>query len=415
MAVSFRDRLSHAWDVFKDPEDKRYRNPDPFGIMYSRKPDRVRLNVSNERSIVASLYTQIAIDVASIDILHARLDENGKFLEEIDSGLNNCLTLQPNLDQTAFSFKMDAVLSLFDEGVIAIVPVRSDYNKTTGNFHEIYELRVAQILEWYPQHVRVRVYNENTGKKEDLLLKKTEVAIVENPLAWIMNEPNSTLKRLINKLNLLDAIDQQSGSGKLDMIIQLPYTIKTPAKRAEAEKRRKDIEVQLMNSKYGIAYAGAEERITQLNRPVENNLMEQVQYLTSTAYGQLGMNQAIFDGTADEKTMLNYYSRTIEPVLTALTTAMKISFLSKTARSQGQSIYYLRNPFKLAPVEQIAEIADKFTRNEILTPNEIRSIIGYKPSDDERADELRNRNLNADRTALGMERDSSNEDETGED
>lgn len=411
MAISVRDRFSNAWNAFKDPEDRRYRNPDPFGIMNSRKPDRVRLNVSNERSFVSSLYTQIAIDVASIELIHARLDENGKFVSEIDSELNNCLTLMPNIDQTAFSFKMDVVLSLFDEGVIAIVPTRADYNKKTGTFHDIYELRTGQILEWYPHFVRVRVYNEDTGRKEDLLLRKEEVAIVENPLSWIMNEPNSTLKRLINKLNLLDAIDQQSGSGKLDLIIQLPYTIKTPAKRAEAEKRRKEIEVQLMNSKYGIAYTGAEEHITQLNRAVENNLMEQIQYLTSTVYGQLGMNQTIFDGTADEKTMLNYYSRTVEPVVTAITTAMKISFLSKTARSQGQSVYYLRNPFKLVPVEQIAEIADKFTRNEILSPNEVRSIIGYKPSDDPQSDVLRNRNLNMEKT-ISREEEPKSEEET---
>ena len=391
MEMRFGSRLKHAWNAFlnRDPTVV-YRD---IGMGYSNRPDRSRLTRGNERSIVTSVYNRIALDVAAIGIRHCRLDENGRFISDMDSSLNNCLTLEANIDQTGRSFIQDVVMSLLDEGCVAIVPVdTSDNPNITGSF-DILSMRTGKVLEWYPRHVKVRVYNDRKGEKEDILLAKSAVAIIENPLYAVINEPNSTMQRLIRKLNLLDSIDEQSGSGKLDLIIQLPYIIKTEARRQQAENRRKDIEMQLAGSKYGIAYTDGTERITQLNRPVENNLMTQIEYLTSMLYSQLGITQAILDGTADEQTMLNYYSRSIDPIISAIVDEMKRKFLTKTARTQLQSISYFRDPFKLVPINNIAEIADKFTRNEILTSNEIRQIIGMKPSDDPKADQLVNSNI----------------------
>lgn len=391
MENSFTSRLKHAWNAFfnKDPTDY-YKN---VGTSYTYRPDRPRLTRGNERSIVTSVYNRIALDASSVSIQHVRLDENNRFLSVIDSGLNNCLTVEANLDQTGRAFIQDIVMSMLDEGSVAIVPVDTTFDpKITGSY-DILSMRTGKILEWYPSHVKVRVYNEKTGRKEDIVVPKSTVGIVENPLYAVINEPNSTMQRLIRKLNLLDVVDEQSSSGKLDLIIQLPYVIKTDARRQQAEKRRQDIADQLAGSKYGIAYTDGTERITQLNRPVENNLMKQIEYLTSMLYSQLGITQSILDGTADDKTMLNYYNRTIEPILSAIVDEMKRKFLTKTARSQLQSISFFRDPFKLVPVSDISEIADKFTRNEIMTSNEIRQIIGMKPSDDPKADELRNKNL----------------------
>jgi len=391
MENSFTSRLKHAWNAFfnKDPTDY-YKN---VGISYTYRPDRPRLTRGNERSIVTSVYNRIALDASSVSIKHVRLDENNSFLSVIDSGLNNCLTVEANLDQTGRAFIQDTVMSMLDEGCVAIVPVDTTFNpKITGSY-DILSMRTGKILEWHPSHVKVRVYNEKTGCKEDIVLPKSAVGIVENPLYAVINEPNSTMQRLIRKLNLLDVVDEQSSSGKLDLIIQLPYIIKTEARRQQAEKRRQDIVDQLAGSKYGIAYTDGTERITQLNRPVENNLMKQIEYLTSMLYSQLGITQSILDGTADDKTMLNYYNRTIEPILSAIVDEMKRKFLTKTARSQLQSISFFRDPFKLVSVNEISEIADKFTRNEIMSSNEIRQIIGMKPSDDPKADELRNKNL----------------------
>ena len=390
MELSFSSRLKHAWNAFRNNKDPTYQD---IGVGYSYRPDRPRLTRGNERSIVTSVYNKIASDVAALDIQHVRLDDNGRFVSPIDSGLNTCLTLEANADQTGMALKQDIVMSMLDEGCVAIVPVETDADPNTTNSYDILSLRTGKILEWFPDNVRVRVYNERTGKKQDLLLPKKNVGIVENPFYAIINEPNSTMQRLIRKLSLLDVIDEQSGSGKLDLIIQLPYVIKTTSRREQAEQRRKDIEMQLSGSKYGIAYTDAAERITQLNRPVENNLMKQIEYLTSMLYSQLGITQSILDGTADEQTMLNYYNRTIEPIVSAIVDEMKRKFLTKTARSQKQSISYFRNPFKLVPVNKIAEIADTFTRNEILTSNEIRQIIGMKPSDDPKADQLINSNI----------------------
>ena len=391
MNLSLGTRLKHAWNAF--------RNRDPtvsymgYGQGYSYRPDRRRLTRGNERSIVTSVYNRIALDVAAINIQHVRLDDNGRFVSSIDSGLNNCLTLESNVDQTARAFIQDVVMSMLDEGCVAIIPVDTTLDpKVTGSY-DICSMRTGKILDWYPAHVRVQAYNDRTGRKEDLTLPKSMVCIIENPLYAVINQPNSTMQRLIRKLNLLDAIDEQSGSGKLDLIIQLPYVIKSPARKEQAEARRKDIEMQLSGSKYGIAYTDGTERITQLNRPVENNLMKQIEYLTSMLYSQLGITQTILDGSADDKTMLNYYYRTVEPIVSAIVDEMKRKFLTKTARSQKQSIAYFRDPFKLVPVNDIAEIADKFTRNEILTSNEIRQIIGIKPSDDPKADQLINSNI----------------------
>lgn len=390
MEMSFGSRLKHAWNAFTGNVQMNYRD---LGMSYSYRADRPRMSRGNERSIVTSVYNRIALDVAALNVQHVRLDENGRFLSVIDDGLNNCLTLEANVDQTARSFIQDVVISMFDEGSVAIVPVDTTTDPNVSGSYDIQSLRVGQILDWYPQYIRTRVYNEQTGRKEDIVVPKSAVAIIENPLYAVINEPNSTMQRLIRKLNLLDVIDEQSGSGKLDLIIQLPYVIKTEARRQQAENRRKDIESQLSGSKYGIAYADGTEHITQLNRSVNNNLMSQIEYLTSMLYSQLGITQSILDGTADEKTMLNYNNRTIEPIISAIVDEMKRKFLTKTARSQRQSISFFRDPFKLVPVNEIAEIADKFTRNEIMSSNEIRQVVGMKPSDDPRADELRNKNL----------------------
>lgn len=392
MEMSFGSRLKHAWNAFTGNVQMNYRD---LGMSYSYRADRPRMSRGNERSIVTSVYNRIALDVAALNVQHVRLDENGRFLSVIDDGLNNCLTLEANVDQTARSFIQDVVVSMFDEGSVAIVPVDTTTDPNVSGSYDIQSLRVGQILDWYPQYIRARVYNEQTGRKEDIVVPKSAVAIIENPLYAVINEPNSTMQRLIRKLNLLDVIDEQSGSGKLDLIIQLPYVIKTEARRQQAENRRKDIENQLSGSKYGIAYTDGTEHITQLNRSVNNNLMSQIEYLTSMLYSQLGITQSILDGTADEKTMLNYNNRTIEPIISAIVDEMKRKFLTKTARSQHQSISFFRDPFKLVPVNDIAEITDKFTRNEIMTSNEIRQVVGMKPSNDPRADELRNKNLSA--------------------
>lgn len=393
-------RLQHAWNVFSKPDRYPSTSNEFYGGYFTR-PDRPKLRTSNERSIVTAILNRMAIDVAAVNIRHVKVDENGRYLNEVDSELNDCLKWNANFDQTAREFIQDAAFSLFDEGCIAIVPtvMDTDINPDTATFTSIDELRVGKITEWYPKAVKVLLYNEDKGIKEEVILPKTLVAIVENPLYAVMNEPNSTLRRLIHKLNLLDAIDEQSGSGKLDLIIQLPYTIKTQARREEANKRAKDIEMQLSGSKYGIAYTDGTERVIQLNRPVENNLMSQITYLTTQAYGQLGITENILNGTANEEENLNYYNRSIEPTLSAIVNAMNWKFLTKTARSRGHRIIFLRDPFRLVPVGQMAEIADKFTRNEILSSNEVRSIIGYKPVNDPRADELRNKNLNQDADA----------------
>lgn len=391
--MEFLDRLKHSWNAFfsRDPTDYYRQN---VGESYAYRPDRPRFTRGNERSIVTSVYNRIALDVAAIDIKHVRLDENQRYIEDINSSLNECLTLEANIDQTGRAFIQDAVMSMLDEGCVALVPVDTTFDPTVSGSYDINSIRTGKIIEWYPQHVKVRVYNEKTGKREDITLPKKTVAIIENPLYAVINEPNSTMQRLIRKLNLLDYVDEQSSSGKLDLIIQLPYVIKTDARRRQAEERRKDIEMQLAGSKYGIAYTDGTERITQLNRPVENNLLKQIEYLTSMLYSQLGIDETILNGTADEKTMLNYTNRTLEPIISAIVDEMKRKFLTKTARSQKQSIEYFRDPFKLVPVNDIAEIADKFTRNEIMSSNEIRQIVGMKPSDDPKADELRNKNLN---------------------
>ena len=385
------NRLKHGWNAFVNNRDPTY-IPD-LGVSYSYRPDRPRLTRGNERSIVTSVYNRIALDVAAIDILHCKLDDNNRFVSVIPSKLNNCLSLDSNIDQTGRAFKQDIVMSMLDEGCVAIVPTVTTFNpEVTGSF-DIETMRTGKILEWYPAHVKVRVYNEKTGNKEDIILPKNSVSIIENPLYAVINESNPTMQRLIRKLSLLDVTDEQTASGKLDLIIQLPYVIKTEARRQQAEARRKDIEMQLASSKYGIAYADGTERITQLNRSVENNLMKQVEYLTNLLFSQLGITQTILDGTADEKTMLNYYSRTIEPIVSAIVDEMNRKFLTKTARTQKQKILFFRDPFKLVPVNDIAEIADKFTRNEILTSNEIRQIVGFKPSKDPKADRLINSNL----------------------
>ena len=391
--MGIRDRLQHAWNAFVY-NDNNYVDPQNLGGLSTFKPDRVHFSRGVERSIVTSVYNRLALDVSSIAIKHVRLDENGRFKEEVDSGLQNCLNVEANIDQTGRAFLQDVVMSMLDEGCVAIVPVDTTIDPAKSGSYEINTMRTGKILEWYPAHVRVRVYNDKKGIHEEIVLPKSAVAIIENPLYAVINEPNSTMQRLIRKLNLLDVVDEQTSSGKLDLIIQLPYVIKTDARRKQAEERRKDIEMQLSGSKYGIAYTDGTERITQLNRPAENNLMKQVEYLTSMLYSQLGLTQSIMDGSADDKTMLNYYNRTVEPILAAITDEIKRKFLTKTARSQRQTIMYFRDPFKLTPVLDLAEIADKFTRNEIMTSNEIRQIVGMKPADDPSADELRNKNLN---------------------
>ena len=398
--MGIRDRLQHAWNAFVY-NDNTYVDPQNLGGLSTFKPDRVHFSRGVERSIVTSVYNRLALDVSSIAIKHVRLDENGRFKEEVDSGLQNCLNVEANIDQTGRAFLQDVVMSMLDEGCVAIVPVDTTIDPAKSGSYEINTMRTGKILEWYPAHVRVRVYNDKKGIHEELVLPKSTVAIIENPLYAVINEPNSTMQRLIRKLNLLDVVDEQTSSGKLDLIIQLPYVIKTDARRKQAEERRKDIEMQLSGSKYGIAYTDGTERITQLNRPAENNLMKQVEYLTSMLYSQLGLTQSIMDGSADDKTMLNYYNRTVEPILAAITDEIKRKFLTKTARAQKQTIMYFRDPFKLTPVVDLAEIADKFTRNEIMTSNEIRQIVGMKPATDPSADELRNKNLNQSNEEVG--------------
>ena len=394
MLKNLGGRLMHAWNAFSNREAVYGYPQYDFGMGYSIRPDRVRLTLGSERTIVSSIYNQIAIDVSAISVVHARMDQNGRFLESVSSGLNECLSISANVDQSGRNFLQEAVMSLFDEGAIAIVPVDTTINPQVSGGYDIRSLRTGKILDWFPNHIRVEVYNEKLGRKEELTRPKSMVAIIENPLYLVMNEPNSTLKRLVNKINLLDSIDTQSGSGRLDLFIQLPYTIKSDARRAQAIQRTKDIELQLAGSKYGIAYVDGSEKITQLNRPAENNLLKQVEYLTGMLYNQLGLTESVFNGTADEKTMLNYYNRTVEPVLSAIVDEMRRKFLTKTARSLGQDIVFFRDPFRLVPVLELAEIADKFTRNEILSSNEVRAIIGYKPSNQPGADELRNKNLN---------------------
>lgn len=393
--AEFFTRFQNAWNAFigRDPTNRFLYNENWSGG-YSYRPDRSRMNYGNERSIISSIYNRISVDCAAITIQHVKTDENNRYLETISSKLNNCLTLDANLDQTGRALIQDIVLSMFDEGCVAVVPTDTSTNPNKTDSYDILALRTGRITEWFPYYVKVEVYNENTGQKQQIMMNKKDVAIIENPLYAVMNEPNSTLRRLIRKLNLLDAVDEQSSAGKLDLIIQLPYTIRTPQRRQQAEDRRKDIENQLAGSKYGIAYADATEHITQLNRPVENNLMNQVQYLTSMLYSQLGLTENIFNGTADEQTLLNYYNSTVEPIMSAIADEFKRKFLTKTARTQHQSIMFFRDPFKLVPINNIAEIADKFTRNEILTSNEIRGIIGFKPSNDPKADQLINSNLN---------------------
>ena len=418
--MGITDRLQHAWNAFLY-NDNNFTNYRSIGASSSFKPDRTRFTRGNERSIVTSVYNRLALDASSIAIKHVKLDENGRYTEEINSGLNNCLNLEANIDQTGRAFLQDVVMSMLDEGCVAIVPVDTTINPIVSGSYEINTMRTAKIMEWHPAHVRVRVYNDQKGFHEEITLPKANVAIIENPLYSVINEPNSTMQRLVRKLNLLDVVDEQTSSGKLDLIIQLPYVIKSDARRQQAEDRRKDIEMQLSGSKYGIAYTDGTEKITQLNRPAENNLMKQVEYLTAMLYSQLGLTQSILDGTADDKTMLNYYNRTIEPIISAVVDEIKRKFLTKTARTQRQSIMYFRDPFKLVPVNDIAEIADKFTRNEILSSNEVRQIVGLKPSDNPEADELRNKNLNKSNEEIAQkpvaqikETDKKEESETDE-
>ena len=392
--ANFYERLQHAWNAFNNKDPTQVYKPDIYYSGSYINQSRPRLSIGNERSIINAIFNRIAADVAAVDIRHIKLDENGRYIETVNDGLNSCLTVEANIDQTGRALIQDAVMSMFDEGVVAIVPIDTTINPVFSGAYDILSMRTGKIKEWMPKHVKVDVYNEQTGRRQEVTLPKKMVAIVENPFYSIMNEPNSTLQRLIRKLNLLDVIDEQSGSGKLDLIIQLPYVIKTEARKQQAENRRKDIEMQLAGSKYGIAYTDGTERITQLNRPVDNNLMKQIEYLTDTLMGQLGITNEILNGTANETTMLNYNTRVVAVICTALVEAMRRTFLTKTARTQGQSISFFQDPFKLVPVSAIADIADKFTRNEILSSNEIRGIIGFKPVDDPRADELRNKNLN---------------------
>lgn len=409
------DSIKHAWNVFTERDPTRSRNWNNWFGSTSLRPDRVTIRPSTERSIIASIYNRIAIDVASIPIHHVRVDKNGRYKEQIKSSLEDCLSVEANVDQTGRELIQDAVLSLCDEGCVAIVPVDTNIDPINNSF-SIESLRVGEILEWAPDKIRVKLYNDKVGDKQEVWVPKKIACIIENPLYAVMNEPNSTLKRLIAKMNILDAIDEQSGANKLDVIIQLPYSVKSEIRKQQAEERLKSIEMQLTGSKYGIAYIDSTEHVTQLNRPVENNLMDQIDYLTQMLYSQLGMDETVFNGTADEKTMLNYHNRTVEPILSAITSNMHRKFLTKTARTQGQAIMFFRDPFRLVPVEQMAEIADKFTRNEVLSPNEIRAIIGYKPVEDERADELRNRNLNqnenqAEAVSVDAETDSGDSEE----
>ena len=392
-------RLQNAWNAFRNPRDPTIRD---YGRSYTYRPDRYKIRSGNERSIVTNVFNRIAVDCASVTMEHVKLDENGRYKDVMKSGLNECLTLSANLDQTGRAFIQDAVHSMFDEGVVAIIPTDTIGNPLTSQSYRIETLRTGKILEWFPHHIRVRVYNQDTGQEQDLIWPKESAAIVENPFYSVMNEPNSTLQRLIRKLNLLDYVDEQSSSGKLDLIIQLPYVIKSTARRQQAEARRKDIEMQLAGSKYGIAYTDGTEKITQLNRSIENNIWTEVKDLTTMLYSQLGITETILNGTADEQTMINYYNNTIEPVLSAFALEMQRKFLTPTARTQGQAIRFYRDAFKLIPIKDLAELADKFTRNEIASSNEIRSVIGWKPSDDPKADMLVNANLNQSPDEMGQ-------------
>lgn len=390
------DRFKRAVNVFaREPTRRNYYDTGPG---YSYRPDRVRFSRGNERSIVTSVYNRIALDASAITIRHVILDDEGRYKQNAEDGLYNCLTLEANKDQTGRAFLQDVVMSMMDEGCVAIIPIDTTDDPVDTDSYGILTMRTGKILEWYPNHVLVRAYNDRTGRQEDIKLLKSTIAIIENPFFAVMNEPSSTMQRLIYKLNLLDSIDEQSGSGKLDLIVQLPYTVKSELKRNQANQRKKNLEMQLSGSKYGIAYIDAAEKVTQLNRSVDNNLMTQIEYLTNLLFSQLGITQSILDGTADEKTMLNYYNRTIEPIVSAIVDEMKRKFLTKTARSRNHSIQFFRDPFKLVPVNDIAEIADKFTRNEIMTKNEMRQIVGMRPSDDPKADELRNANLSEPKT-----------------
>lgn len=390
MEMNLGSRLKHAWNAFlnRDPPGSSF-----YGGGYSYRPDRVRFTRGSERTIINAIYNRIALDAASITINHVRLDDNNRFDSIIDSGLNYCLNVEANADQTGRSLIQDIVMTFLDEGVAAVVPEKTDFDPRRSNSYEIYSLRVGVPVEWYPKHVRVRLFNELTGQKEEIVLPKKMVALIENPFYSVMNAPNSTMQQLVRKLALLDVVDEQAGSGKLDMIIQLPYVIKSQTRREQAEQRRSDIEKQLSGSKYGIAYTDGTERIVQLNRSLENNILKSIEYLMNMVYSQLGVTQEILNGTADEKTMNNYMNRIIEPVVSAIADEFKRKFLTKTARTQGQSIMFFRDPFRLAPVSMIAEMADKFTRNEIMTPNEFRQVIGMKPSKDPKSDQLANRNI----------------------
>lgn len=416
MEETIGSRLKHAWNAFfnRDPTNERWST----GTSYYSRPDRVKFSGGNERSIVTSVYNRIAMDAAAIDIKHVKLDKDERYSETIKSGLNECLTVEANIDQSGVAFRQDIFMSMLDEGCIAIVPVDATLNPNVTGSYDITSMRTGKILEWRPDKIRVKLYNEKTGEQEDVWVKKKNTAIVENPLYAVINERNSTMQRLVRKLNILDAIDEQSGSGKLDLIIQLPYTVRTELKQQQADRRLKNIEEQLANSKFGIAYADSTEHITQLNRPVENNLMKQIEYLTSMLYSQLGITQAVMDGTADEQTMLNYYSRTTEPLIRAVVDEMKRKFLTKTARSQNQSIMYFRNAFSLVPVTQLAELVDKFTRNEVATSNEMRQVLGWKPSNDPKADQLRNSNISQSKEEIkaqaGLDNSNANSEENNE-
>ena len=391
------DRIKHGWNAFVENDanngDYQLRYADTYGASYGLRPDRPRVRISGEGSIITAIYTRLGVDVASVFIRHIRCDENGRYLGQVNSGLNECLTVEANLDQAATAFRQDMAMSLFDKGVIAVVPVDTTINPRYTGGYDIRTLRVGEVVGWFPEHVRVKLWNQKMGRHDELVLPKRIVAIVENPLYAVMNEPNSILQRLIRKLQLLDQVDEVSASGKLDLIVQLPYVIKTEERRAQAEQRRLDVEQQLAKGKYGIAYTDGAEKITQLNRPAENNMLKQIEYLTEQLYNQLGLSKAVFDGTADEATMLNYYNRTVEPVLRAICEALNRTFVTKTARTQGQAIDFARDPFKLVPISQLAEIADKFTRNEILSANEVRGVIGFMPSEDPKADKLINSNM----------------------
>lgn len=408
--MGFTDRLKHAWDAFRNRDPTSY----DYGLSYSYRPDRARFTRGNDRSILTSVLNRIAMDAAAIDIQHVRLDKNGRYKKTIDSGLNQCLNVEANIDQSGRAFRQDIFASLLDEGCVAIVPVETSVDPKRGSY-SIDSMRVGKVIEWYPEHVRVRLYNQKVGKHEEIVLPKKIVALPENPFYAVMNEPNSTAQRLMRKLSLLDVVDEHNCSGKLDLIIQLPYVVKTDLRRTQADRRRKDVEDQLASSKYGVAYIDGTERVTQLNRPIENNLMKQIEYLQNLFYSQLGMTATVMDGTADEKTMLNYNNRAIEPIISAVVDEMKRKFLTKTARSQRQSIVFFRDPFRLVPVNDLAEIADKMTRNEIMTSNEIRQVIGMKPSEDPNADTLRNKNLSVSNEELvPFNNGEINDEEEGE-